>query len=708
MDDPNDSRAQQRENASSPSASQTSQRRVADVGEIEELHWDAERRRRKRRRSLFMIWALFALAAIVAVYAVAARSLVVNARQRYREVYRSMDLSVYRAFNSTGLRQAEQQYREAETMNPYLQTPAILSAADKALQTLRANYEKAREKESRFEKLRETYNVRRQEAQDVGLPELLPDQWARLRELEKSFRSDLSPSQFDYNQAKKDVAEGIAILNSLRRHYDELREYARVLKLQQETLEAMNPDEWRINRPKLHARMEKLREHAEIYAENREWSAATQALQQFQQLREDHWREIAELRSQAEKKMAKAQEAMTGDNAETVKKAAEQQFAELSDKRQRMEQAFLEYRYEDVEKLAQEILTEMQTLKEEAQTLEDSRESLMVEFKTLWKTLENNQTVFRQNWPERWDEIRNLERQIRMLEPDDGRQIELVQALRQAVNKLEELVKMAREEANAAVAKRKQFQDLVDDTDMELLGRNLPEQRDKIRQLRLTAQNWWDERMYSRATEDFAKAGETLQQAQAKLEQLRESAKTLWETVPQQMDTYARGLEVFVPDTLEEAQELKQDAQQALDDQSFAQAISKLEALEKLMPEKRCAAQENGTVRDFVSGLLWGAAPEAGSADLDWYDALTYADDLSFADITEWKLPTRDELLTLQDLSAERRKQLFPTLSDATVWTSENVAQGGTTAYVVTMPEFETAEAPKTQQNLALPVHTPE
>lgn len=710
MDEPNDIRQELQESStSSPSASQTSMRRVADLGQIEELEWDAERRRRKRRRSMIMIWALLALAAIVAVYVVAARSMVVNARQRYREVYRGMDLSVYRAFNSSGLREAEQAYRETENMNAYLQTPAILSAADEALQTLRANYEEAQEKQSRFEKLRETYSVRRQEAQDVELPELLPEQWERLRELEKAFRSGLSPAEFDYNQAKDDVTEAIEILNSLRRQYDDLREYARVRKLQQESLEAMNPDEWRVSRPKLHARMERLREKARTYAENREWGAAAQALQQFSMLHEDHWREIAELRSQAEDEMAKAQSALTGEEAESVKKVAEQQFDELGDKRRQMEQAFLEYRYEEVEELARQILTEMQTLKKETQTLKSSRESLMSEFKKLWDTVGENQTVFRRNWPERWEEIRNLERQIRMIEPNDTRQIELIQTLRQAVDKLKSLLDRAREQSKDAAAKRNQFRDLLEDADLELLARNLPEQHEKIRQLRMSGENGWNQRLYARAAKAYSQAEEALQQAQTELEQLRERADSTWKSAVEHLETYARGLQTFTPRTLEKAQEHRQNAREAMDDQRLAQAISELEELESLLPESRYAAQENGTVRDFVSALLWGAAPEAGNPGLDWYDALNHADNLRFADLRRWKLPTRDELLTLQNLPAERRKQLFPTLSeDATAWTSENVTQGGTTAYAMTLPDFETAEAPKTQQNIVLPVRTPE
>lgn len=710
MDELNDNDQRQREtSAADPSASQSGKRRVADFGEIEELQWDAERRRRKRRRAMIMIWGLLALAAVVAIYVVAARSLVVNARQRYREVYRGMDLSVYRAYNPSGLRQAETAYRETETMNPYLRTPAILSAADKALQTLRANYEEAQKKESRFEKLRETYNVRRKEAQDVGLPELLPEQWARLRELEKTFRADLSPAGFDYNQAKEDVTEAINILNSLRSQYGDLREYARVRELQQETLEAMNQAEWRVNRPELHARLESLRERAETYAENQEWSVAAQALQQFRQIHEDHWREIAELRSQAEEEMVKAQSALTGDEAEAVKKVAEKQFAELSDKRQRMQQAFLEYRYEDVGELAQQILEGMQTLQEEVETLKNSRESLMIEFRSLWDQVDDSAVVFRRNWPERWGEIRDLERRIRTLEPADGRQLDLIKTLQETIEKLKALVKRAREQAQEASERRKEFLSLEEDTNMDLLEENLPETHEAIRRLRLRGQGAWEEQMYSRAAEAYAEAREMLQEAQAELGERREHAEALRESVFEQLETYTRGLEVFAPRTLDEARERRQNAQEALDNQRFDQAISELEAMEALMPEDRCAVQDEGTVLDYVTGLMWGAAPEAGAPAQNWYDALTLADELEFAGTTRWRLPTREELLTLQKLSAEQRRQLFPTLSeDATAWTSENVAQGGTTAYAVSMPDFEVVEVPKNQQNLVLPIHVPE
>ncbi len=709
MDEPNENNRQQQDTAAAPSASQSAKRRVADFGEIEELQWEAERRRRKRRRALIVFWVLFALAAVVAIYAVGARSLVANARQRYREVYRGMDLSMYRAYNPSGLRQAETAYRETETMNPYLQTPAILSVADEALQILRTNYEKAQEKESRFEKLREIYNVRRNEAQDVGLPELLPEQWARLRELEKSFRSDLSPAEFDYNQGRKDVTEAIKILNSLRSQYGDLREYARVRGLQQKTVEAMNPAEWRVNRPELYARLESLRERAETYAENQEWGAAAQALQQFRRIHEDHWREIAELRSQAEDEMAKAQSALTGDQAEAVKKVAEQQFAELSEKRRRMQQAFLEYRYEDVGELAQQILEGMQTLQEEVETLKSSRESLMVEFRSLWDQVDDNDVVFRRNWPERWGKIRDLERRIRTLEPADGRQLELIKTLQKTIEKLKELVKLAREQAQEAFARRKEFLSLEEDTNMDLLDENLPETHEAIRRLRLRGRGAWEERMYSRAAEAYAEAREILQEAQAELGERRERAEALRESVFEQLETYTRGLEVFAPRTLGEAREGRQNALEALDNQRFDQAISELEAMEALMPEDRCAVQENGTVLDYVNGLMWGGAPEAGAPAQNWYDALTLADELEFAGTTRWRLPTREELLTLQELSAEQRQQLFPTLSgDATVWTSENVAPGGTTAYVVSMPDFEILEAPKNQQNLVLPIHVPE
>lgn len=706
MDEPSENSPQNV--ASDPSASQTSTRRVADPGEIEELQRAAERVRRKRRHGLVLFWVMILIGAAVAIYALTARSLVRNARQKYREVYRNMDLVTYRAFNPSGLQRAEALYRETEAMNSYLQTPAILKGAGEALQLLRQNYDVAQQKESRFEQLREKYNVRRQEARDVGLPELLPDEWARLRALEASFRAQVSPAQFNYRDAEDDLEAAVQILDSLRGQYADLREYARVRDLYRETVEAMNLAEWEINKPRIYARLMGLKERAETYAANQEWGAATMALQQFRQLREDEWRGVTEARSAAEDAMEEAQSALVGTEADRVRRLAEDRFEEVRGKRQRMEQAFLDYQYAQAEELAAEVLAQMRALGEELGTLQRSREALMDEFRRVYDEAVEQEVVFRRNWPERWDEVEEFSRRIRTLAPDGGRQLELIKTLEEAIRKVKDLVELARNQARQAFGNRTVFEELVGAVDMEQLNKNFPKQYEEIMQLRVSGQNWWDQRMFPRAATSYAQATQKLQETAERLTQHRERAEMLREAVFGRLETYARGLEVFRPRTLNSIQERRETVIRQMADERFVAAVPELEAMQAQMPDRRFLAQDNGTVMDFVTGLMWGGAPEVASSARSWYNALTFADELGFANYSDWRLPTRDELAALKELPAEQRQRLFPTLGGAkTVWTSENVARGGDTAYAVEMKEFEVTKLAKTEKALALPLRSP-
>lgn len=52
----------------------------------------------------------------------------------------------------------------------------------------------------------------------------------------------------------------------------------------------------------------------------------------------------------------------------------------------------------------------------------------------------------------------------------------------------------------------------------------------------------------------------------------------------------------------------------------------------------------DGTVSDLVTGLMWNT--DAG-ARLNWFDAVTYCQDMTLGEYTDWRLPSRKELLSL-------------------------------------------------------------
>ncbi|WP_428564298.1 MAG: DUF1566 domain-containing protein [Solidesulfovibrio sp. DCME] len=58
-------------------------------------------------------------------------------------------------------------------------------------------------------------------------------------------------------------------------------------------------------------------------------------------------------------------------------------------------------------------------------------------------------------------------------------------------------------------------------------------------------------------------------------------------------------------------------------------------------------AVDGDTVTDKVTGLVWQAADSAGT--LDWDAAVSFCENLDLAGHTDWRLPTRKELLSITD-----------------------------------------------------------
>jgi hypothetical protein len=62
-------------------------------------------------------------------------------------------------------------------------------------------------------------------------------------------------------------------------------------------------------------------------------------------------------------------------------------------------------------------------------------------------------------------------------------------------------------------------------------------------------------------------------------------------------------------------------------------------------PEPRFTDNEDGTVTDNLTGLMW--AEDASVGPKNWNDALTYCNDLSLGGYGDWRLPNVKELQSL-------------------------------------------------------------
>ncbi len=87
----------------------------------------------------------------------------------------------------------------------------------------------------------------------------------------------------------------------------------------------------------------------------------------------------------------------------------------------------------------------------------------------------------------------------------------------------------------------------------------------------------------------------------------------------------------------------------------------------------RYTADDNDTVTDHKTGLVWQKADDGGYRD--WADANQYCEDLVLGGNADWRLPRMDELLTIVDYSRTR-----PAIDPLFVCRSYNYWSGSTYA----------------------------
>ena len=93
-----------------------------------------------------------------------------------------------------------------------------------------------------------------------------------------------------------------------------------------------------------------------------------------------------------------------------------------------------------------------------------------------------------------------------------------------------------------------------------------------------------------------------------------------------------------------------------------------------------------GVVTDKVTGLMWQRSVDPGT--YTWADAKTYCANLALAGFSDWRLPTRIELVSLLDFTVASGPMIdvsaFPDTPNTNFWTSSRVTGIATQAWMGT------------------------
>ena len=79
-------------------------------------------------------------------------------------------------------------------------------------------------------------------------------------------------------------------------------------------------------------------------------------------------------------------------------------------------------------------------------------------------------------------------------------------------------------------------------------------------------------------------------------------------------------------------------------------------------------------VRDSKTGLLWQKTYETG---LTWKEALAYCEDLTYAGYSDWRMPNRNELVSLVNYNKYNPASDFPEMPTVFFWSSTTDVSSG-------------------------------
>ncbi len=593
-------------------------------------------------------------------------------RNSFAAAYERADLARLRRYAPEELEHVEQLREKAENRSGWLGWQHVIAAYREAEEALAQAAAAAAAHADAYTAALARFRVLKEEAVKNRLDEYAKGLWTQVLAAEAAAVEE-PPRGLPVSQATDRLVQTNALLQRASTGYPRLREFDALYTELRRALASATDKEWERNAPEAWAAVQERLRAIRAAQDAMDWAQAAEHCAQARALVTPALETLSGLKTKAAEAARSMEEALRTAEEAGMPRASPEAWARIDAAARAAREASAAADYAGALRAAQQAAALLQEAGQNARQAAASLETSLAQVRTLYEKAAADGAFFAQNAGAAWADVQEKYRQIPAL-LEARRTLELaslcaglrqqLEALLQERDKLSADLRRAESRLEAA-AKMPLFAHLE---------RNLPESLEKVMELRRTAQRRRDRGELRAATDLLLQCADETERLLKELDSLRSEVLLLRTSLMNRSQRYQEGMRRFrAADAAAVSREMTR-MEQLLAANQYVEAAAVARQVDARLPKARFESAVPGTVTDYERGLMWVADPatfEGGNQGkpLDWYEALRWADAVSFAGFEDWRLPTEDELADLARLQAPERAMLLPESARGAHWT---------------------------------------
>lgn len=591
-------------------------------------------------------------------------------RKDFMDAYATAKLDEIKRYAPAMLVRVEKLKESAERGSTFVEARTVSKDYREARVVLMDARSKAHEERKNYETVKERFDKLYEEAEGRELSKYAPDIWQRIQDLADQARSE-TDSTFASAHAVDKLGEAIEDLERTRESLHAIKSFKEAESGFLELNKQIVPGEWSRILPDEYASLKGTVSRAEAAERSGNWESAAKEYQAAVAIATPALATIIAKRDAAKAVLDSFSKTLEATDTEDLSTNDPDSWSAIRKAQETLQEAFDSHNYDEMTastdanvKLVAEAIERVKI----AKTTRDDRVKELVD--TYAKASEHSR-FFRMNWRKEWTAIETNYRQVPEL-VKAGEYVRLLNAVEALKAKLDALIER-REKILAETTKaREALVQLEKDAAMPLLDANLPAEVQKYGFRKNGAVRAERRGSLTDAVDLYGEAYAVLDDALKQAKALRDESRRLALECRSRRDDYDRGIRLFRVDSLREIADCMTRAASHLGQKQYSHAYPLLKHLDELLPEARFTFEHEGTVVDNEMGVMWardGNGPGCyDGKQCDWATAYEWARSLEFAGLSDWRLPTYDELQVLLRMPTAERNRVFVNTRISVYW----------------------------------------